>query len=495
MPIKTTCPECKALFNLPHDLAGTRVRCAKCKHLFLVPAPLGDAPPTPAAEPAAPPMPDDVAEASPDEVPSVEPKVEPKPAPPKAPAQTERSPSVLVGLALLLLFVLSAIGVVALAIVWIGLHLGPPLPPSAKLTLPVGDKDNQRIDVNPKKLPPGMRVDLGAGGVWLNNQGLADGRGDDDPKWGQHGPYRLFRVTLQQGATYHFYVESPGFTPRLRILDDDKVRIDRAAIMPQRRILLAFRPDRAGEYLIWVTNQERVFANFDFKVSIESRLNPIQVDLTGKPGYSDFRSLRLDDPLDPAANTFGPYRDYEVTLAAGVEYEISILNPQFNPVLRIDDNIVRQQPGMFGIRHPLRPPADRKYRFRVTSADHGLGNYTLSITPKITLQTLNRALDAEGKLVDMQTFVVNDARIFGQGSYKSYLVRLEKGKRYRIEMAQGPAATSVTVFDPLGLQAAAVINQHAATVIHAANHTGVYRINVAGPLDKQQYTFRITTEP
>jgi predicted Zn finger-like uncharacterized protein len=37
MPISTTCPHCKAIFRLPEDLAGKKVRCQKCKELFVVP--------------------------------------------------------------------------------------------------------------------------------------------------------------------------------------------------------------------------------------------------------------------------------------------------------------------------------------------------------------------------------------------------------------------------------------------------------------------------
>jgi predicted Zn finger-like uncharacterized protein len=37
MPIATTCPNCKAMFRLPEDLAGKTVKCQKCAQLFVVP--------------------------------------------------------------------------------------------------------------------------------------------------------------------------------------------------------------------------------------------------------------------------------------------------------------------------------------------------------------------------------------------------------------------------------------------------------------------------
>lgn len=37
MPLSTTCPNCKALFKLPNELAGKKVKCQKCQELFIVP--------------------------------------------------------------------------------------------------------------------------------------------------------------------------------------------------------------------------------------------------------------------------------------------------------------------------------------------------------------------------------------------------------------------------------------------------------------------------
>ena len=37
MPIATTCPSCQALFRLPDEMAGRRVKCQKCANLFEVP--------------------------------------------------------------------------------------------------------------------------------------------------------------------------------------------------------------------------------------------------------------------------------------------------------------------------------------------------------------------------------------------------------------------------------------------------------------------------
>ncbi len=38
MPISTTCPQCQALFRLPEELAGRKVKCQKCAALFVAPS-------------------------------------------------------------------------------------------------------------------------------------------------------------------------------------------------------------------------------------------------------------------------------------------------------------------------------------------------------------------------------------------------------------------------------------------------------------------------
>src|SRR5437588_9272041 len=38
MPIPTSCPACKTPYKIPDNLAGKKVRCAKCQQAFDVPA-------------------------------------------------------------------------------------------------------------------------------------------------------------------------------------------------------------------------------------------------------------------------------------------------------------------------------------------------------------------------------------------------------------------------------------------------------------------------
>ncbi|MBX9628353.1 MAG: hypothetical protein K2X82_31430, partial [Gemmataceae bacterium] len=51
MPIPTTCPGCRAAFDVPDQLAGKTIRCTSCKTQLTVPA-AGAVRPAAAAKPA-----------------------------------------------------------------------------------------------------------------------------------------------------------------------------------------------------------------------------------------------------------------------------------------------------------------------------------------------------------------------------------------------------------------------------------------------------------
>src|SRR5258708_6345240 len=78
MSIATTCPNCKALFRLDNELAGKKVKCQKCQHLFVVPEPSDGTvtiaasvatAPKPAGDMELDPQPAPMATAAPDPVP------------------------------------------------------------------------------------------------------------------------------------------------------------------------------------------------------------------------------------------------------------------------------------------------------------------------------------------------------------------------------------------------------------------------------------------
>src|SRR5262245_19372299 len=71
MPISTNCPKCAALFRLPDELAGRRVKCQRCGQIFQAPAaaaPAAVSPPPPPSAPSPPSRPEKLAPAATEEV-------------------------------------------------------------------------------------------------------------------------------------------------------------------------------------------------------------------------------------------------------------------------------------------------------------------------------------------------------------------------------------------------------------------------------------------
>ncbi len=532
MPITTSCPGCKSLFRLPDDLAGQEVRCQKCAQLFVVPMPTTGATepsvvalqaPPEAPPPAAPPE-DAPSEGAPAPETPVEavvmatlavPKEEkPKPPPlPKAFVPEERPASVLGAIALLLLFFLGMLGTGAAATIWIVTHLSPPLPITSGPPLDAGRNGNQNFDFgngkhweNEEKRQEAAPQQINFG---FNNKAIVDGVTDQAPfldhgKWNQDGPYLLFRVRLQEATTYNFWVGANQFEPRLRVFDGQELVAERSGQAPHDRLMVSYQPKRAGDHMLWITTRERVVGHFRLIITPESRGKSVPVDLTLQPGYTGGHDLRMEDPLNPGVNSFGPYRDYEMKFDADREYTISVASAFFRPVLRIDDDkpVAPQNPGPFPpaqIKHSFRPALDGKHRVRVTSEHFGTGLYALKIEPKpIAVQRIIAALDDNGSFAEQRELTANDPKFAGRGSYKEYLLGdLEKGRKYRIKMSLGDSPTALTIIDSENIEVKSVAGQKNASLTFVADRGGTYRIRVFAPLPKNraEYTLRITTEP
>jgi predicted Zn finger-like uncharacterized protein len=68
MPISTNCPKCAALFRLPDELAGRRVKCQRCGQIFQAPAAAAPAAVSPPLPPSPPPRPEKPAPSAAEEV-------------------------------------------------------------------------------------------------------------------------------------------------------------------------------------------------------------------------------------------------------------------------------------------------------------------------------------------------------------------------------------------------------------------------------------------
>lgn len=499
MPIVTTCPSCSAVFNLPEELAGQQVRCQRCAHTFVVPLPE-----SPISEPT-------VAEEPPT---AAVPESPPKPIPPRP------GSSVAGLLVLVALFLFALVGASAFAVVWTIVHLGPaPQISSAPLPRPLvevrNDDERKPRDakdrVKDKKvgLPPVVpaQIFVGPDGRVNMNGRIDQPLGFDHLRWNNEGPYRLLKMPLQQDKTYNFHVASNDFTPRIRIFDGEKLAAERVGVGPFNawRVMLSFRPPRTGEYLIHINSLERFPVGFFFmNIAPEIRPGPISADLTVKATYTHFGQLRIEDPLDASAKNHGPYCEYDVTLDADKDYSMAV-SCQLNvtPILQIhEDKRVIETIGErkfefndFRVATSYRPPVTGKYRIRVTSKDFALGTYTLTINTKaVAVQTILASLDGTGVYTDQRALSPSDPKLGVRGHYKAYLVTLEQGKKYRIEMTQKESATSLLLFDPAEQK---VGDQTNAPLMFTAQRSGVHRLHVVAPLPKarESYSLRIAIEP
>jgi hypothetical protein len=530
MSITTTCSGCKSLFRLPENLAGKKVRCQKCREMFLVPGPRAEEPPAPIPEASQPvgnaSTPEPVSEAPAPPTVATEPAVastaaaEPiadatlapvEPAPPRKPLPPERAPSVLVSLALLVLFFLGLAGIGVFSGIWVATKIRPAIHVSAVPPLRLGEpvagidklKDfNQFLPANVEFVVPG------ADGVVLVGGRLDDIFGIKHGKWNQEGPYKLYQMSLNQGTTYHFWVDGFGMRPRLRIVDGDKIVAEEVQPAPNNRIILAFQPKRTGDYLIWITAENRAFAQFGMTVAPVKAPSAIQLASKFEQAIDRAVTLKVDLPLDTTGRQFGPYQDFAVQLTPGREYTVTLESAEFKPVLRLDDNkpMVHPPPDKFPRRvaATIRAANDGRLRIRVSSEQFGMGMGRLKIEPTTApppgpaqAQRVLAALDDKGAYQDERAFSTTDAVVPGRGFMKEYLIGLERGKRYRVESSHETVFLSLVVYDPQNLQAAADMARKDASIVITANATGTYRIHVMGPMSKNRtpYTLRVTTLP
>ena len=432
----------------------------------------------------------------------------PKPPPlPKSPPPPERPVSVLGTIALLLFFLLGLFGAGGFALVWIATHLSAPLPVTSAPPLHAGNDRNfgkkknddrefldQRKNVDVVKIEKRQVVvpeQIFVGPGFVNSRLLAE-PWIDHAGWNKGGPYRLYKISLQEGKNYHFHISGQGLVPRLQIFDNGKVVAEREGVRPTNRVMLAFQPKRTADFLILVNAQEQGPGQFSLIVALENRLLPDLLDPPTEVIRFYRHHLRAEDPLDVAQQPFGPFREYEVTLQAGKDYAVGVQSPHFFPVLHVYDGPMDElAPSPDG---SYRPRKTGKHRVLVSSRDYGLGDYTLLIGRLgERLQRVLVSLDGAGSFTDRREMTDRDPNREGFGQYKEYRVMFEEGKKYRIEMSLNDSPTALRLFDPDNRQIAEM-KMKDATVVHEAERTGEYRIHAAAPA-RGEYTLRITTKP
>lgn len=511
MPIATKCPGCKALFRLADEMAGKKVRCQKCGQLFAVPKPKAAAAPKPVApKPAAPapapppiismslddpltdatvmqapqapevidatvmqaPQPAEVIDATlvqapPPEVIDATLAEAPKPAgvvdavlvedeAPEAPAKRRRKPQPIgsrprprragdlprhstVGagaLAFLAFLLIGGVMIACFAGVGALLNMGR-------------GKDNGRAFLPPQPGPmPIARKDEPPRPLFLPAPGEVRSE-FTVPAGGEI----VHTITFEKDQRYNFLVD--GASSQVQIDFDGRAIINRGAgLFPV--ILFTFIPTQTGEHTIRISAQDGQRADYVLTVARTHNPPPTHIEPNPDPkvAYMATRKLQLMDPMpDNLPADLGPCHEYRISAEPGEQYEFRVMQPQFRPVLRFYDGerFLHHHNGPI-ITYAV-PPGVKQLTVYVTGEQPSwLGSYNLEVR---WLSARDRpgprkvAFDPAGyhrneKLSDL------DPREGNLGRAKTYLIPMEKGLGYNIDMKSSQIDAYLSLYDPQG---------------------------------------------
>lgn len=267
MPISTNCPNCKALFRLPDELAGKKVKCQKCQGVFSVPSsdaltaapgasvPSGaDSDPETGFEekpPQAPPTIPIMKVAEDDDASQEKPRRRRSSAserPAKSGSSSLPLVLALVGLGLFLCIGSAGVG----AAFW---FIGVRGQAQKKAFMVVGNKIDApgKFDKGllPDKAPEPIQIVLGADGVFLTEHQL----NFQDSVSIRRKRHKLYAVHMEANRTYQIDLVSNQFDSYLYLIDDAGVVVmedDDTGGQLNSRII--FRPNRTGAYRIEATS-------------------------------------------------------------------------------------------------------------------------------------------------------------------------------------------------------------------------------------------------
>lgn len=300
MAIATTCPNCLALFRLPDELAGRKVKCQKCQGLFIVPSsdatmtsPGLQASPaqTPAEEhPATAPVPSFPLPPPPSVQPPpaaseqderIEEDAEDLPLPaPKRSGQSRRRPhrekasaaSSMMPMVLVLLGVglLGCIGCTGVGALWFVGSRHAAVNKVAAKKQPEAPKPG-RLPFDEKKNPQpkgfGINVTLAPDGTFRSENFLAP----NDPLNFDQVPFKLYLVRLEAGKTYQIDMTSNQMDSFLYLFDENDVFILEHDDIDPGRILdarIVFQAQRTAVYRIHASRfqDEPRFGNFTLTI-------------------------------------------------------------------------------------------------------------------------------------------------------------------------------------------------------------------------------------
>lgn len=547
MPIAVKCPGCKAQFRLADELAGKKMRCQKCGQLFAAPAakPAVEAPPPPIDDPpAAPPISlslDDALPASaapaparvvPSEPAVMEAILAPPPPtnseeildaivvdqapPPQPPSSSRRSPPPLdsrpereearparhrragdlprhsnagaAALAVLMIGFAAVVIVAGFVGLWFMLDLGHA---GNRAVLPAGPPpqimppNNGIIKGGPGNNPFIPKLPLDANGRASHIANVAPG-GDCT-----HG------VFLLQNQRYNLLVAS-GFSPRVMVHDDT------GQIIAQREgetnNLLTFVPTRTGEHTIHVLDTLFLGGNVTITFTPADNPPPAPIVLGANPHFHTEGVLRVQDPVSERF-AYGPSHVYSLNVKPGEKYKFVVAPIDFRPVLRLQNGAAMLHEMAAGPVGNLEytytvPPGIGALTVHVVSQGNLLGRYRLDVDrlsqeEKPGPRTV--VFDGGSAYHRDENLGPGDPVEGELGRAKTYLIPMEKGRGYNIDMKSMQLSPRLSFFDPNGqliIQDEHSGGESNARILFDPKESGQYRL-VVSDVKKETGAFSI----
>ncbi len=252
---------------------------------------------------------------------------------------------------------------------------------------------------------------------------------------------RNYKYDFEAGKPYLIQVEGEGFSPSLVIKKGDEILAQ--SVMDYRNTLVAsllFRPQKAGNYDIWVSMHSGLVKAGDLSYYFSVAPANFLVNVDAK--------LTSDDPLYPRNMAY--HKAYKLKMSAGETYTIRLNSGRFDTYVVLEDDtgkaVGRDDDGGDKSNSMLLFTCRKSGTYRVvaTSFGKGKGDFSLTVLGSSRGKAL---LNQEAKLSRNDPIYKKDNR---NSPYKAHLVKFEAGKLYGIALTSKSFDTHLYLEDASG---------------------------------------------
>jgi hypothetical protein len=320
----------------------------------------------------------------------------------------------------------------------------------------------------PKKEPPKSQPDI------VIQDRIVQG---DAPDPFRKVPGKIHIVKLLAGKHYQIDMVSTEIDSSLRLESSSGERLaqdeDSGGGLNAR---ILFTPAKEDGYKIYATTYAGGFGAYTLTVKEVAAIvgnkavlgGPIpaavKVVLTAERLLRK-ETLKSDDPRDPVIGH--PAHVYELELDPSATYQVDLRSSQFDSYLRIldakDKELARDDDsgGNLNARILFKPPVKGPYRIIATSFDGRVGDFELSVAPKIPIPTekyvagKTRTATKAGITLPSQLAGTDEKDNVRENCPRQiHLFEFAAGKTYVIEMTSSDVDAYLRLEDPSGKQLA-----------------------------------------